>query len=182
MNLIRIASILALGYARSLAAEEAVETVVTSQQFESRSTDTEMTAIFWCNVDVVGNNIHITCDRLEVISARLGDKDQVVAKQNQFKSLIATGKVKVTQGDRDASCGRAVVLPREDKVTLTENPVVVDHGAGVTFIGEPLTLLRGERKVFGENVRIVLPEIKDLGFDKNKKLDLPAPTKPEPSK
>ena len=157
----------------SLPAQESTDTVVTSEFFESRSTDTEMTTIFQGNVVVTGTNLHITCDRIEIISKRLGEKSQVVAKQNLFKSLVATGRVKVVQGDREANCGRAVVLPLEDKITLTENPVVVDHGAKVTYVGDDLELLRTERRVFGKNVKILFPEIKDLGFDKDKPLDLP---------
>jgi lipopolysaccharide export system protein LptA len=177
--------VLALGFlgALSVLAQSAQETVITSHHFESESTDKEMTAVFWGNVDLTGTNLHITCDRLEVVYLRRGEKDQVIAKQNQFKSFIATGKVKIVQGDREASCGRAVVLPNEDKVTLTGNPIVFDRSADVTFIGEPLELLRGERRVHGENVKIVGPELRDLGFDKNKALDGPGlPPKPEEKK
>ena len=146
-------------------------TEITSQHFESVSTDTEMTTLGPGDVMVTGNNIRITCDRFEVVSLRIGDQEQVVAKQNQFKSLIATGHVKIVQGDREATCGRAVVLPDDDKITLTENPVVVDHSADVTWNGDKLWLLRGERRVFGDYVKVTLPPIKDLGFDKDKKLE-----------
>jgi lipopolysaccharide export system protein LptA len=167
----------------ALRAQDLTDTVITSDHFESVSTEKEMTTTFWSNVELVGTDIHLTCDRLVVISTSIGDKTQVVTNKNRFKSLVATGKVKVVQGTREANCGRAVVLPNEDKVTLTEKPVVIDHDADVTFIGEPVVLLRGERKVFGENVKIILPAMKDLGFDKNKALDLPTPTaKPEEKK
>ena len=56
--------------------------------------------------------------------------------------------MKIVQGDREATCGLAVVLPDDDKITLTESPVVVDHSAGVTWNGEKLWLLRGERRVY----------------------------------
>ena len=168
------------------AAEEPIisPTTITSKHGESVSTDTEMTTLFTGDVVVTGNNIRITCDRLEIVSLRLGEKEQVVAKQNRFKSLVATGQVKIVQGDREATCGRAVVLPDDDKITLTESPVVVDHSADVTWTGDNLQLLRGERRVFGDNVRMTLPPIKDLSFDKNKKLELPetAPQPPAPAK
>jgi hypothetical protein len=168
--------------ARAPAAEEPLlpPTTITSKHGESVSTDTEMTTVFTGDVVVTGNNIRITCDRLEIVSLRFGEKEQVVARQNRFKSLVATSHVKIVQGDREATCGRAVVLPDDDKITLTESPVVVDHSADVTWTGDNLQLLRGERRVFGDNVRMILPPIKDLSFDKNKKLELPE-TAPQPS-
>ena len=172
--------------ARAPAAEEPLlpPTTITSKHGESVSTDTEMTTLFTGDVVVTGNNIRITCDRLEIVSLRFGEKEQVVARQNRFKSLVATSHVKIVQGDREATCGRAVVLPDDDKITLTESPVVVDHSAGITWDGDKLWLLRGERRVYGDTVHITMPPIKDLSFDKNKKGELPetAPQSPAPAK
>jgi hypothetical protein len=39
---------------------------------------------------------------------------------------------------------------------------------------DPMVLFRGERRVQGENVRIIMPPLKNLSYDKNQ----PAP-KPE---
>lgn len=153
-------------------------TEITSDHFESRSTDTEMFTLCTGSVTVTGTNIRIVCDRLEIVSLRFGEKDQVIAKKNKFKSLIAIGRVKITQGDREATCGRAVVLPGEDKITLTETPMVEDKGAGATWLGENLVLLRGERRVFGDKVRMILPPVKDLSFDKNKPLTPPPAGQP----
>ncbi len=159
-------------------------TEITARHMESRSSDTEMTTVFTGDVVVTGNNIRLTCDRLDSVSVRIGSQDQVVARQNRFKSLVATGHVKIVQGDREATCGLAVVLPDDDKITLTENPVVVDHSADVTWNGDKLWMLRGERRVYGDNVHMILPPIKDLGPDKGKKVDLPetAPQSPAPAK
>jgi hypothetical protein len=110
---------------------------------------------------------------------RLGAKDQVIARENQFKSLIATGRVKIVQGERIATCGRADVLPGDDKIILTDKPMVEDREHGITWMGENLYLLRGERRVHGEHVRIIGPSIQDLGFDKNEKPVAEAP-KPTP--
>ena len=164
---------------RAAESSSAPRTEITASRMESQSTDTEMTTTFTGDVVVTGDNIRIACDRLEVVSIRLGEKDQVVARQNQFKSLVGTGHVKIVQGDRVATCGRAVVLPGEDKITLTENPMVEDHGADVTWIGETLLLLRGERRVQGTKIHMILPPIKDLGFDKNQKVE---PARPQEAK
>ncbi|HWZ96118.1 MAG TPA: LptA/OstA family protein [Opitutaceae bacterium] len=170
----------ALVFIASLAVPAAVRsaeppnTVIVSQTLDMHSTDTETISVFTDNVVVTGNDLRITCDRLDVVSTRIGDKTDTIGKQENFKSLIATGHVHIVQQDREASCGRATVLPRQNKITLTENPVVIDHGNNSVATGEPLVLLRGERRITGQNVRITLPAIKDLGFDKN----IPPP-KPE---
>jgi len=145
-------------------------TEITSDDFESVMTEKEMTTTFLGNVVVTGSNIRITCDRLVVVSIALGgDKDQLVAKQSRFKSLVATGRVKIEQEERTASCGRAEVFPDEDRITLTENPIVEDKAHKVTWTGDYLWLLRGERRVQGKNARIIGPPIKDLGIDKETK-------------
>jgi lipopolysaccharide export system protein LptA len=151
-------------------------TIIESQSLDMRSSLAETVSVFTGNVVVTGNDLRLTCDRLDVVSVRIGDKSDTIGQQDKFKSLLATGHVHIVQGDREASCGRAEVLPREDKVTLTDNPVVIDHGNNTVATGEPLVLLRGERRVTGQNVHITLPPLKDLGFGKN--APLPEPDAP----
>ncbi len=180
MNPNRLGALLLL--AASLAAPaangapEPVSTVIQSQSLDMRSTADETTSVFTGNVVVTGTDLRITCDRLEVVSVRIGDNNDTIGKQDRFKSLLATGHVRIVQGDREASCGRAQVLPRDDKVILTDQPVVIDHGNNTVATGDPIELLRGERRVQGTNVHITLPPIKDLGFGPN--APLPEPDKP----
>ena len=172
------------------AAEPALEdTVLTADHLDSRSTDKEVLTILWDHVTISATNLRVTCDRAELVSARSGDATQLVAKQNRFKSLILTGHVTILQQDsnRQATAGRAEIRPLEDSITLTEKPKVVDLDKSGkvegTWEGDKLLLLRGERRVQGDNVRISAPAIKDLGFDKNKAAPIgdTAP-KPEPPK
>lgn len=156
------------------AAEPAVEdTVITADNFDTKGSDNEVTTLFWDNVVVTGTNLRIKCDRLEVISFRNADRTQLVAKQNRFKSLVATGHVTILQVDsnREATCGKAVVLPAEDRITLTDHPQVIDSDPdgkpAWTWTGEELFMLRGERQIRGTKVKITAPQIKNLGFDKN---------------
>jgi lipopolysaccharide export system protein LptA len=142
-------------------------TEIKSDAVEMWSTDTETRGIFSGNVVVTGTNLRITCDRLEVTATQIGDKNSTVGTLEKFKYLLATGKVQIVQGDREATCGRAEVFPRDEKIVLTEEPMVVDHGNDGRFIGSKLELFRGQRRVTGEHVRFIGPEIKDLGFDKN---------------
>jgi len=155
------------------AEEPAPETVIEAATCDIQSSETQTLSVFTDNVTVTGNNIRITCDRLDVVSLRSGDKQDTVGKQDRFKSLIATGKVRIVQGDREATCERAEVLPGEDRITLTGRPMVVDHGNNSTATGEPLILYRGDRRVHGSNVRITLPPLKDLSFDKNQPPPVP---------
>jgi len=154
-------------------------TVIESVELDMRSSDTETTAIFTQNVVVSGTNLKLTCDRLEVVALRDEKKGGTIGEIEKFKSLVADGNVRIVQGDREATCGRAIVLPGDDKIILTENPAVTDHGVGWTWTGDELLLLRGERQVRGKNVRIVGPPVKDLGFDKDKPLEEPKAKEPQ---
>jgi lipopolysaccharide export system protein LptA len=155
-------------------------TEITSQRAEMWSTDSETHAIFTGNVVVSGTNMRLTCDRLEIIASQLGnDKESTIPVLERFRYLLASGKVQIVQGDREAVCGRAEVFPREDKIVLKENPIVIDHGNDSKVIGDELWLFRGERRVQGINPRVVLPAIKDLGFDNSQ--PPPAATSPAPA-
>lgn len=159
-----------------LRAETPLEpTEVTCDLIEAVSNETEMTTVLTGNVVVTGTNLRISCDRMEIVSLRSDKPDELLPQKNRFRSLVATGKVRMVQGEREANCGKAVVLPGDDKIILTENPSVTDTKYKVTYYGESLSLLRGERRVRGEKVRFVAPPIKDLGFDKEQKLSPPAP-------
>jgi lipopolysaccharide export system protein LptA len=162
-------------------------TVLTSDHMETWTVDTETRAIYTGAVTLTGTNLRILCDRLEIIAVGVGDKTATIPNLEKFKYLLATGHVHIVQGDREATCGRAEVLPREDKVILTEDPVVIDHGSDPPWVqaGEKITMLRGERRVLIDKPRSTGPGIKDLGFDKNKAppsddaAPAPAPAQPK---
>ncbi len=156
-------------------------TTINSQTLDMQSTDDESTFLFTGLVIVTGNNITLTCDRLEAITLRdrkdiLGDKDKTSLGQvGKFKSMLATGRVRIEQGERIATCGRAEVLPGEEKIILTLDPMVRDGGS--TVVGETITLFRDQRRAVVTRPRITLPPLKDLGFPKN----APAPAAAAPA-
>ena len=154
-------------------------TEIRSDGMEMWSTDTETRGTFSGNVIVTGNDLKLTCDRLEITATRIGEKTATIGTLEKFKYLLASGKVRIVQGDREATCGRAEVFPREDKIILTEKPMVVDHGSEATYVGNQLRLFRGQRRVEGDDVQITLPPIKDLGFDKNEPAPKPEDNKPD---
>ena len=158
----------------------AVPTVITSTSMEMWSTDTETRSIFKENVTATGNNLRITCDKLDVTAVRMIGKDALAEKNatlpslEKFKTLVATGNVHIVQGEREVTCGRAEVFPGEDRVVLTEKPVVIDNDGPYVATGDRIVLLRGERRIFGDNIRLQGPPIRDLGFEKDKPMQAPA--------
>jgi len=172
-------SLLILGLLAGQLRAQSVEpqnTVIESEQFDWRSTDKETTSVFTGRVVVTGTNLRLTCERLEIVALRKGDPGATIGKIEGFKSLVATGNVRIIQGDREAACGRAEVLPGDDKIILTGQPVVVDHSVNWNWTGDELEMLRGDRQIRGKNARFTGPPIQDLGIDKAK----PTPAEPGP--
>src|SRR5690349_13828579 len=141
-----------------------VPTVIESGSAEMVSTEKETTFTFRNGVTVTGTNLKLTCDHLEVIARRTGDPSATFGKQENFKSLIATGKVHIVQSDREATCERAEVFPGDDKVILTGDPKVRSTDGQYQAAGPKMVLHRGERRAqiiseAGERPRISLPPL-----------------------
>jgi len=175
------AALLAAGPVR--AADETTTTITSEGEGRMVSTDTETTITFRDHVEVTGTDLKLNCDYLEVVVLRTGDKTATIGKLDKFRSLLATGNVHIVQGAREAACGRAEVVPGEDRIVLTEKPVVVDRDQNTRISGEKITLLRGQRRVLVEKPTLVGPPVKDLGpLDREKKNPEPATPAAEPAK
>ncbi len=149
---------------------EPKNTVITSDgPAEMVSTDKETTFTFKDHVVVTGTNMKMNCDFLQVVVLRSGEQAATIGKTKEFKSMLATGNVLMVLGDREAACGRAEVLPGEEKVVLSEHPVIVDHDQNTRAAGRKITLLRGQRRVLIEDPEITAPPVKDYGVDKELK-------------
>lgn len=159
--------------------------------FETVSTDTEITSTFRDKVVVTGNNLKMTCDFLTVVALRkTGDAPAAIGKYGYFKSLVATGHVRIMQGDREATCARAEIFPGEDKIVLSGKvdgalPRVRSTDDQYSAEGPIIELYRGQRRAVirnessgGPGTRITLPPIKDLGYDKNAPADEPRQSNP----
>lgn len=163
-----------------------VDTVIESGAMEMVSTEKESTFTFTNGVKVTATNMTLTCDFLEVIARRSGDPKATLGKQDNFKSLIATGNVRIVQNDREAVCERAEVFPGDDKVVLSGNPKVRSTDGQYEASGPRMELLRGERRAritseAGQRPRITLPPLKDLGYDKEKEKEKNPPSVPDAS-
>lgn len=132
---------------------------------EMKSTEHETKVLCVGNVVLTATNMRLACDRLEIIATRIGEKDVAIATLDQFKYLLATGNVRINQDDREVTCQRAEVLPLEEKIILTGDPVLIDRSTDIITTGEEIVMLRGQRQVEGKNIRISAPPIKDLGAD-----------------
>ncbi|HUR58633.1 MAG TPA: LptA/OstA family protein, partial [Opitutaceae bacterium] len=148
------------------------DTIITcTGKAELISTPTETTSTFRDNVVVTGTNLRLTCDLLVAVARRGGDPAATIGKTEKFKSLIATGHVHIVQNDREATCGRAEILPGEDKVVLSDAPHVRTLNGDYDATGWKIEMYRGERRVTvlsapGEQPTLTLPALKDLGFEK----------------
>lgn len=161
-------SLLALLACATLRAAAPQPTTLSCDHMDMWSEGDETKAICTGKVVVTGTNLRIEADRLELIASRIDDeRNQSIPTLEKFRYLLATGNVSITQGTRTATCGRAEVLPREEKVVLTENPVVIDRATDFVSAGEKITMLRGQERVEVEKPRLTGPPIKDLGFDRN---------------
>lgn len=145
------------------------ETVIESNRLEMISGESINLFLFEEQVRVRGTNLSATADRMEVESMRVGDPTGATVGQiGSIRRILLTGNVVIEQAGRQATAGRAELLPGEGKVILSENPVVVDAEGTVT--GHRMTLLQGERRVLvegapdGPRPRVTLPAIQDLGY------------------
>lgn len=173
MRLLPLLAAAAALAAAARAAEPPQTTTIDSVSAESISTDTETTTTFHDQVVAVGNNLTLNCDYLKVIATRVGDKGATLGKYGRFRYLLATGHVRIVQGDRVATCGRAEVFPGEDRIVLTENPVVRIESEHYEASGPRMVMYRGQRRAVIEGTpshpsHVLLPGIKDLGFPAEK--------------
>ncbi len=152
-----------------------VPTVIESGAAEMVSTEKETTFTFTKGVKVTATNMTLTCSDLVVVAVRGGDPSATIGNQQNFKSLIATGGVRIVQNDREALAQRAEVFPGEDKVILSGNPIVRSTKDGWEQNGQgmQLVLYRGERRAIlegpeGTRAKLIMPPLKDLGYDMEK--------------
>ena len=147
------------------------------------STANETTFHLAKGVKVTGTNLKLTCDALVVVAKRTGDPKATLGRQENFKSLVATGNVRILQNDREATCARAEILPGEDKVVLTGNPRIRSLDGQYQASGDTMTLYRGQRRAVidsGTDGRptFTLPPLQDLGYEKESAKKKPAAAVP----
>ena len=156
-------------------------TTITADSLELTQDETTNTTLATLNGNVTVTTSaghHLACDHLEITATRLRDKDPSLKPPDKFQLLTATGNVRLTQDGRSITCGRADILPREDRVTLTQAATVSDAALRMTAKGDPLTLHRADRRIEGNNVHLTLPGV-DFGTQ-NTDSPTQSPTQPLP--
>jgi len=108
-----------------------VSTKVTSDQQWLTTSSTGSTYYFEGNVQIDGGTFQASCDKMQAEGAPAksatgsGPAGPVVLEQ-----VIAEGSVRITQGTRVSTAGKALILPHEGRVELSENALVVDSANG----------------------------------------------------
>ena len=87
------------------------QTVISSDRLEMENDGEKAFFLFSDNVKLTGNNLIVTCDRLEVHSNRTGDLDANFGKLGSIKQIVAVGNVSISQEGRTARAGRVEVIP-----------------------------------------------------------------------
>ncbi|MBO7520863.1 MAG: hypothetical protein J6T16_01310, partial [Opitutales bacterium] len=110
------------------------------------------TYLFEDNVEIAGTDFAASCARIEVsIKPEKAGKLQI-AQISLIKNL------KISQGGRLATAGRADINPINETVALTENPQV-QNDDGSKASGSRMVYTRGRQNISIENPRITLPPI-----------------------
>jgi hypothetical protein len=175
----------------ALRADDAAPTTIENSGPTDSQPDPQGTATittFHDNVVGVTADLRITCDLLQLVVDKQGAPTAGSSPSGSFKSMLATGHVHIYRGTEIVTCGRAEISQNENKVVLTDNPVLSrtddgssttpgPHGQIVYYRG------RGEADFLpapGERQKTVLPTLKDLGLGTPAKP--PAPPAPTPAK
>lgn len=117
-------------------------------------------------VKVLATNLEATCDQLDVIAKKsaLPLKAEDVSQRLEVDRIEAHRAVEIKQSGRTATAKQAFIMPKEGKVVLEDNAVVVDERGKVS--GYRMTLLQGERRAIveggvpgQERSRITLPSL-----------------------
>lgn len=157
-----------------LAAQEMAQTVITAQAVEMFSGETHNRFLFEENVEIRGTNLVATCDRMEVIAARVSAGADTESSMGAIERIVMHGNVVIVQEERRATAGTAEILPAEGRVLLSEAPRVTDGQGTVT--GYKMILHKDRKRVEilsdpnapttgNGRATITLPPIQDMGYE-----------------
>lgn len=146
-------------------------TVITSDRMELIRSAELNEFKFFGNVRVNSVSFSGECDEMTVYSTPISNREtsDVVAEKDknimnggtttigQIKEIIAIGDVHLKTEEagedgekKESKSGRAHIYPNENKMILTENPIVTCSKQG-TFSGDKITFFKDSGKVIVEN-------------------------------
>jgi len=141
------------------------DTIITSNYAELRNDAVEAYTMFRDNVRLTGTNLEVTCDLLEVFAEEITEPGETTGRLGPMRTrrLVATGNVVIKQAGREAVADQVEVLPLEDVVILTGDPVRVTDTQG-TYEGTEIRFRRGDRQIEITKPRGVFRPLPNLGF------------------
>ncbi len=98
------------------------------------------------NVEATGTDMNSKCDRIIVII-----RPPKGNAPRQISQIIMVGNVKLSQGLKDVSCGRADIHVDEEMAILSDNPVVVNREDNSRVTGQRIVYSQGKRTISVEN-------------------------------
>lgn len=171
-----LAAVFALSLATACFAQPIPEAAVRPTEIESvrlRVQNDGDTAYFVFSEEVrlQATNLILECDTLEVFARRDADAEAAVGTIGAIQRIVATGNVRIEQAQRVATAGKAVVEPNEERIVLTEKPVVTQ--AGTRLEADELIIERGNGTIIvnpttPNKLRFIGPAIDDMGFENEK--------------
>jgi len=97
------------------------------------------------NVRIDGGSFQATCDRMRAEGSAPQNADSTKpAGPVVLERVIAESNVRITQGTQVSTAGKALILPHEQKVELSENATVVDSATGRRMENANIELSKGE--------------------------------------
>lgn len=121
---------------------ESKPTVITSDKQWLTGTDSEDRYFFEGDVKVEGTDMNAVCKKIEVVM-RSPDPNA----SREITHIIMTGDVKLSQGLKDATCGRADIHVLEEMAVLSDSPVVFNREDNTRATGYRMIYNKGRKGV-----------------------------------
>ncbi len=97
-------------------------------------------------VEASGTDMKADCDKVEVVM-----RSKKRGAPREISQIVMTGNVKLSQGLKDVSCGRADIYVDEEIAVLNDNPVVVNREDNSRASGHRIVYNKGNKSVLVES-------------------------------
>ncbi len=181
-----------LGNSLTSFASSLEDTIITGDRLEVETKQEGHQFHFYGNVKVQTKELLVHCDELEVIAEPKVEAGMPCEATPALQApavgaislIIARGHVEVTQGERQAKAGLAEIFSKENKIILSDNPVVTDPEGqvkGYRIIlyqdkeGIQRVSVEGDPTCPSERPSIVLPNSPELKPSKAQKIEPSSP-------
>lgn len=143
-------------------------TVITSDKQWLASAPDADRYYFEGDVRVDGTDMNAECGRIEVVM-----KPSKGSKKKRITQIIMTDSVKLTQGLKEAECGRADIYADEEMIVLSQDPVVFNREDNTRASGFKMVYNRGKG---GISIEGSAPEQNELDDEAPKRPTLVLPS------